>query len=138
MAPTSITPSNIVNNGMGNYTISTTVAPASMPSLSVAMMSAIEAANAVNAASRVIFTSAVGYGSYRLMIGGAVFEITIRNGGMGEVLLNIIDTAKGNTSHRTLPAHEVYERSPQQLLEQYLPQMLNELAVFLKLEYVGP
>ena len=120
--------------------INTTVSqpPLTVTPLAVQMMSTVEAAKIVSAANQIIFTNAIGYGTYRLQIGGANFDITIRQQGMGDMCLTVMETARGNMSTKVVPSEEVFRKSPQEWLQQYLPMMLNEIAVFLKLEYVGP
>ena len=106
--------------------------------VAVQIMSAVEAAKFISAASQIIFTNAVGYGTYRMEVGGVNFYFTIRHQGMGDICITVTETTKGNMSTKVVPSEEAYRKSPQEWLQQYLPMMMNEIAVFLKLEYVGP
>jgi hypothetical protein len=108
--------------------------------MSVRIASLLEAERAISSAGMLIFTNMNTNqdGSYLLRVGAANLHISIRRGLDGELHLSVREESTGNLSTRIVPPVEVYSNSPQQLLAYHFPQMLTEIAVFLKMEYVGP
>jgi hypothetical protein len=107
--------------------------------MSVRIASLLEAERAISSAGMLIFTNMNTNqdGSYLLRVGAANLHISIRRGLGGELHLSVREESTGNLSTRIVPPAEVFSSSPQQLLAHHFPQMLTEIAVFLKLEYVG-
>lgn len=126
---------NLMTQNTSQISGMTMAAPPMPPSVSA--MSAAEAAAVISRSSRVIFREAISHGAYNLSVGGAVFTISMRQFNDG-LELRVVDQERGNSAVRVVGSDEAFEYSPQQLLSMYLPSLMTEIAVFLKLEYVGP